>query len=152
MGSLNGNGPEKQAQASSKIQILSLSRQHLTIQPRHWGALETCLSHIAQNTLVTANQYSPSHQQQGSTSLMPTEWSKCGLAVANHPSSCQKPVYFGFSDWTAAPPKKPLKHRRLTWMVMLCDLHLPSIKWLWNERDQFCGLYFGQLWMRNVRI
>lgn len=127
------------------LDSVNVSGQPLTTQPGHWGTLETCPSHIAQSTLWLLISIAPATSTRA----------QLHLDQQNGPNmTWQKPAifpavrsldYFGVSDWIAAPLKKYLRHRRLTWLVVLCDLHPPPSKWLWNERDQFCGFCFGQL-------
>lgn len=102
------------------------------------------VTHCSEHS-VTAHHYKPQPLATGLsftyTNRMVPVWQQ--LAILQAVGSLD---YFGFTGWAAAPSKKHLRHRRLTWLVMLCNLHSPPNKWLWNERT----LWF-LLWATRLR-
>lgn len=103
-------------QPKCRLCISYVCGQHLTIQPGHWGTLETCPSHIAQSTLWLL------------LSIAPATSNRAQLHLDQQNMTWQQPVilpvvrsldYFGFSDWVAAPLKKYLRQKtHLTGDVM----------------------------------
>lgn len=101
---------------SQNVDSVYVCGQHLTIQPGHWGTLETCPSHIAQSTLWLL------------LSIAPATSSRAQLHLDQQNMTWQQPAilpvvrsldYFGFSDWAAAPLKKYLRQKtHLTGDVM----------------------------------
>lgn len=147
VGRLDGNGPEKQARSSSKMQTLCMSvgstwLSNLTTQARERNF------HQRLARTLTVPHYSPSHQQQGWASPRSMGWSKLGLGNS-HPSfellgALAMSGVDSVHEQQIHPRDISSNIRRLTWQWchVNCILLLVTLE---QGRGRFGGFHFWQL-------